>query len=248
MGAAAAPATDALAARLKDPEWIVRMASAEALTAIGPKAAPASSAHGRRGSPRRERQRRACLRPGPRRDRAGREERRSGVAGDRRQTDSPRERRDRAVAVGRRRAGDPRGSRAPRRSERRTRRPPVLRVLRARRRGGDRGERSSRLSARVPIRRRLCDGFSAFCLPRRPRPRRWRFALFVLPVAFSRNGALAGVGPRSLGFRRVAVDDPGSLPLDRSRLSGDGNRKARMRARCAASSRLRAIPPGSSTS
>ncbi len=41
MGAAAAPATDALAARLKDSDWIVRMAAAEALTAIGPKAAPA---------------------------------------------------------------------------------------------------------------------------------------------------------------------------------------------------------------
>jgi hypothetical protein len=41
MGAAAAPATDALAARLKDADWVVRMAAAEALTAIGPKAAPA---------------------------------------------------------------------------------------------------------------------------------------------------------------------------------------------------------------
>jgi hypothetical protein len=41
MGAAAAPATDALAARLKDSDWIVRMAAAEALTAIGPKAATA---------------------------------------------------------------------------------------------------------------------------------------------------------------------------------------------------------------
>ena len=44
LGPSAAPATDALAARLKDPEWIVRMAAAEALTAIGPRAAPAVAA------------------------------------------------------------------------------------------------------------------------------------------------------------------------------------------------------------
>jgi hypothetical protein len=41
MGAAAAPAVDALAARLKDSDRVVRMAAAEALAAIGPKAAPA---------------------------------------------------------------------------------------------------------------------------------------------------------------------------------------------------------------
>ncbi len=41
MGAAAAPAVDALAARLKDPDRVVRMAAAEALASIGPKAAPA---------------------------------------------------------------------------------------------------------------------------------------------------------------------------------------------------------------
>ncbi len=41
MGPAAAPATEALAARLADPDWVVRMAAAEALTAIGPQAAPA---------------------------------------------------------------------------------------------------------------------------------------------------------------------------------------------------------------
>jgi HEAT repeat protein len=41
MGAAAAPAVDALAARLTDPDRVVRMAAAEALAAIGPKAAPA---------------------------------------------------------------------------------------------------------------------------------------------------------------------------------------------------------------
>jgi hypothetical protein len=41
MGARAAPAVDALSARLKDSDLVVRMAAAEALASIGPKAAPA---------------------------------------------------------------------------------------------------------------------------------------------------------------------------------------------------------------
>ena len=41
MGDRAAPAVDALAARLKDSDLVVRMAAAEALASIGPKAAPA---------------------------------------------------------------------------------------------------------------------------------------------------------------------------------------------------------------